>query len=155
MIVPRLIERKRDGGRLEPSEIRELVLEYARGGIPDYQVSALLMAIYFRGLDRDEMQAFMEAMLESGKRLDLSGLPMARIDKHSTGGVGDKTSLILAPLIASLGVAVRMRGGRGPGHTGRPLDKPESIPGFRPALSLAEAERQIARIGCVMIGQTA
>ena len=106
MIVPRLIERKRDGGRLEPQEIRELVMEYAEGRIPDYQVSALLMAIYFRGLDRSEMHALMEAMLESGKRLDVSRLPMARIDKHSTGGVGDKTSLILAPLIASLGVAV-------------------------------------------------
>jgi pyrimidine-nucleoside phosphorylase len=154
MIVPRLIERKRDGGRLEPSEIRELVLEYARGGIPDYQISALLMAIYFRGLDRDEMQAFMEAMLDSGKRLDLSGLPVARVDKHSTGGVGDKTSLILAPLVASLGVAVPMMSGRGLGHTGGTLDKLESIPGFRTALSLAEAERQIGRIGCAMIGQT-
>jgi pyrimidine-nucleoside phosphorylase len=154
MIVPRLIERKRDGGRLEPSEIRDLVLEYSRGGIPDYQMSALLMAIYFRGLDRDEMRAFMEAMLESGKRLDLSGLPVARIDKHSTGGVGDKTSLILAPLVASLKVAVPMMSGRGLGHTGGTLDKLESIPGFRTGLSLAEAERQIARIGCAMIGQT-
>src|SRR3954463_1473890 len=154
MIVPRLIERKRDGGRLEPSEIRELVLEYARGGIPDYQVSALLMAINFRGLDRDEMQAFMEAMLESGKRLDLSGLPMARIAKHSTGGVGDKTSLILAPLVASVGIAVPMMSGRGLGHTGGTLDKLESIPGFNTSLPMAEAERQIERIGCAMIGQT-
>src|SRR3954468_20991129 len=154
MIVPRLIERKRDGGRLEPSEIRELVLEYARGRVPDYQMSALLMAIYFRGLDRGEMRALMEAMLESGNRLELSGLPVARVDKHSTGGVGDKTSLILAPLIASLGVAVPMMSGRGLGHTGGTLDKLESIPGFRTSLSLIEAERQIARIGCAMIGQT-
>lgn len=154
MIVPRLIERKRDGGRLGAEEIRELVLEYARGEIPDYQMSALLMAIYFQGLDRAEMHALMEAMLDSGKRLDLSRLPVARIDKHSTGGVGDKTSLILAPLIASLGIAVPMMSGRGLGHTGGTLDKLESIPGFRTSLSMVEAERQIARIGCAMIGQT-
>jgi pyrimidine-nucleoside phosphorylase len=154
MIVPRLIERKRDGGRLEPQEIRELVLEYSANRIPDYQVAALLMAMYFKGLDRSEMHALMEAMLESGKRLDLSRLPMARIDKHSTGGVGDKTSLILAPLISSLGIAVPMMSGRGLGHTGGTLDKLESIPGFRTALTLDEAQRQIARIGCAMIGQT-
>jgi pyrimidine-nucleoside phosphorylase len=154
MIVPRLIERKRDGGRLEPWEIRELVLAYAEGRVPDYQVAALLMAVYFRGLDRGEMNAMMEAMLESGKRLDLSRLPMTRIDKHSTGGVGDKTSLILAPLIASLGVAVPMMSGRGLGHTGGTLDKLEAIPGFTTALTLAEAEKQIARIGCAMLSQT-
>jgi pyrimidine-nucleoside phosphorylase len=154
MIVPRLIERKRDGERLEPGEIRELVLAYADGAVPDYQVAALLMAIYFRGLDRDEMNALMDAMLESGKRLDLSRLSLPRIDKHSTGGVGDKTSLILAPLIASLGVAVPMMSGRGLGHTGGTLDKLESIPGFRTGLSLAEAEKQIARIGCAMLSQT-
>src|SRR5436309_15647967 len=108
MIVPRLIERKRDGGRLEPEEIRELVFAYAEGRVPDYQIAALLMAVYFRGLDRSEMKAMMEAMLESGKRLDLSRLPMARLDKHSTGGVGYKTSLPLPPLVASLGVAVPM-----------------------------------------------
>ncbi len=154
MIVPRLIERKRDGERLEPREIRDLVLAYAEGGVPDYQMAALLMAIYFRGLDRDEMNALMDAMLESGRRLDLSRLPMARIDKHSTGGVGDKTSLILAPLIASLGIAVPMMSGRGLGHTGGTLDKLESIPGFRTGLSLADAEKQIARIGCAMLSQT-
>jgi pyrimidine-nucleoside phosphorylase len=154
MIVPRLIERKRDGERLEPREIRELVLAYAEGGVPDYQMAALLMAVYFRGLDREEMNALMDAMLESGKRLDLTRLPMPRIDKHSTGGVGDKTSLILAPLIASLGVAVPMMSGRGLGHTGGTLDKLESIPGFRTELSLAEAEKQIAGIGCAMLSQT-
>ena len=154
MIVPRLIERKRDGERLEPREIRELVLAYADGTVPDYQMAALLMAVYFRGLDRDEMNALMDAMLESGKRLDLSRLPMPRIDKHSTGGVGDKTSLILAPLIASLGVAVPMMSGRGLGHTGGTLDKLESIAGFRTALSLDEAEKQVARIGCAMLSQT-
>jgi pyrimidine-nucleoside phosphorylase len=154
MIVPRLIERKRDGERLEPDEIRDLVLAYSDGAVPDYQVAAFLMAVYFRGLDRDEMNALMDAMLESGKRLDLSRLPLPRIDKHSTGGVGDKTSLILAPLIASLGVAVPMMSGRGLGHTGGTLDKLESIPGFRTGLSLAEAEKQVARIGCAMLSQT-
>src|SRR5258705_5434025 len=154
MIVPRLIERKRDGDRLEPREIRDLILAYAEGQVPDYQMAALLMAIYFRGLDRDEMNALMDAMLESGKRLDLGRLPMARIDKHSTGGVGGKASLILAPLIASLGIAVPMMSGRGLGHTGGTLDKLESIPGFRTALSLADAERQIAKIGCAMLSQT-
>ena len=154
MIVPRLIERKRDGGRLEAAEIRELVQAYADNKVPDYQLAALLMAIYFKGLDRDEMHALMEAMLESGKKLDFSRLPQPRIDKHSTGGVGDKTSLILAPLIASLGVAVPMMSGRGLGHTGGTLDKLESIPGFRTALSLEEAQAQVARIGCAMLSQT-
>ncbi len=154
MIVPRLIERKRDGERLEPQEIRELVLAYAKGQIPDYQIAAFLMAVYFRGFDRSEMNAMMEAMLDSGRRLDLSRLPMSRIDKHSTGGVGDKTSLILAPLIASLGIAVPMMSGRGLGHTGGTLDKLESIPGFRTALTLSEAEKQVARIGCAMLSQT-
>ncbi len=154
MIVPRLIERKRNGEKLEPQELRELVLAYAGGQVPDYQMAALLMAVYFRGLDRVEMNALMDAMLESGKRLDLSRLQMPRIDKHSTGGVGDKVSLILAPLIASLGVAVPMMSGRGLGHTGGTLDKLESIPGFRTTLTLAEAEKQVARIGCAMLGQT-
>jgi pyrimidine-nucleoside phosphorylase len=154
MIVPRLIERKRDGGKLERDEIHELVLAYAEGSVPDYQMAALLMAVYFRGLDRTEMKAMMEAMLESGERLDFSRLPMARVDKHSTGGVGDKTSLILAPLVASLGVAVPMMSGRGLGHTGGTLDKLESIPGFRTALTLSEAKKQIARIGCAMLSQT-
>jgi pyrimidine-nucleoside phosphorylase len=154
MIVPRLIERKRNGEVLDASEVRELVLEHAAGRVPDYQMAALLMAIYFRGLDRAEMNALMNAMLDSGKRLDLSGLKAPRIDKHSTGGVGDKVSLILAPLIASLGIAVPMMSGRGLGHTGGTLDKLESIPGFRTSLSLAEAEKQIAEIGCAMLGQT-
>ena len=154
MIVPRLIERKRNGEKLEPQELRELVLAYSAGQVPDYQMAALLMAVYFRGLDRAEMNALMDAMIESGKRLDLSRLPIPRIDKHSTGGVGDKVSLILAPLIASLGVAVPMMSGRGLGHTGGTLDKLESIPGFRTALTLAEAEKQITRIGCAMLGQT-
>ena len=154
MIVPRLIERKREGGRLEPAEIHDLVIAFSQGEVPDYQMAAFLMAVYYRGLDRSEMNALMEAMLESGKRLDLSHLSEPRVDKHSTGGVGDKTSLILAPLIASLDVAVPMMSGRGLGHTGGTLDKLESIPGFRTSLSLKEAERQIETIGCAMIGQT-
>ena len=154
MIVPRLIERKRNGGRLEPDEIRELVIAFSDGEVPDYQMAAFLMAVYYRGLDRTEMNALMDAMLESGRRLDFSHLSQPRIDKHSTGGVGDKTSLILAPLIASLGVAVPMMSGRGLGHTGGTLDKLESIPGFRTSLSLEQTERQVEKIGCAMIGQT-
>ena len=154
MIVPRLIERKRDGGTLDPAEVRELVLAYAAGAVPDYQMAALLMAIYFRGLDRSEMNALTSAMLDSGKRLDLSRIALPRIDKHSTGGVGDKVSIVLAPLIASLGVAVPMMSGRGLGHTGGTVDKLESIPGFRTALSLDEAERQVRKVGCAMLSQT-
>ncbi|MDQ6717260.1 MAG: thymidine phosphorylase, partial [Gemmatimonadota bacterium] len=118
MIVPRLIERKRNGGSLTGDELRELVLAYSRGEVPDYQMAAFLMAVYFKGLDRVEMSTLMEAMLASGSHLDLSHLPVPRIDKHSMGGVGDKTSLVLAPLIASLGIAVPMISGRGLGHTG-------------------------------------
>ncbi|MEO8192820.1 MAG: thymidine phosphorylase [Gemmatimonadales bacterium] len=154
MIVPRLIERKREGGRLEDAEWHWLIQAYATGKVPDYQMAALLMAIYFRGLDRAETNALTDSMIESGGRLDLAHLRAARIDKHSTGGVGDKVSLILAPLIASLGVAVPMMSGRGLGHTGGTLDKLESIPGFRADLSLAAAARQIEAIGCALIGQT-
>ena len=154
MILPRLIERKREGGRIVEPEWHELIAAYAAGKVPDYQMSALLMAIFFRGLNREETNALTDSMIESGGTLDLSHLSMARIDKHSTGGVGDKVSLILAPLIASLGVAVPMMSGRGLGHTGGTLDKLESIPGFRTNLSLAEAAKQIEKIGCALIGQT-
>jgi pyrimidine-nucleoside phosphorylase len=154
MIVPRLIERKREGGRIVEPEWDELIATYAAGKVPDYQMSALLMAIYFRGMDRGETSALTDAMIQSGGQLELSHLKSARIDKHSTGGVGDKVSLILAPLIASLGVAVPMMSGRGLGHTGGTLDKLESIPGFRTNLSLDEAARQVEKIGCALIGQT-
>lgn len=154
MLAYRLIERKRDGGVLTPREIREIAQAYARGDVPDYQMSALLMAIFLRGLDRDETVALMESMLESGARLDLSHLTIPRVDKHSTGGVGDKVSLVLAPLVAALGVAVPMMSGRGLAHTGGTLDKLESIPGFRTQLTLAEARGQIERIGCALIGQS-
>ena len=154
MIVPRLIERKREGGRIEEAEWHELIRDYAAGRVPDYQMSALLMAIFFRGLDRGETNALTDSMISSGGQLELGHLSVARIDKHSTGGVGDKVSLILAPLIASLGVAVPMMSGRGLGHTGGTLDKLESIPGFRTNLTLSEAARQIESIGCALIGQT-
>ncbi len=154
MLARPLIERKRDGGRIAPDEWRGLAAAYAAGDVPDYQMAALLMAVYFQGMDRTETSALMEAMLRSGAVLDLSHLPIPRIDKHSTGGVGDKVSLVLAPLIASLGVAVPMMSGRGLGHTGGTLDKLESIPGFRTGLSLDEARAQIDRLGCALIGQT-
>jgi pyrimidine-nucleoside phosphorylase len=154
MLAHRLIERKRDGGRIEPGEWRALALAYAKGHVPDYQMAALLMACFLRGLDRGETAALTEAMLSSGDRLELAHLGRPRIDKHSTGGVGDKVSLVLAPLVASVGVVVPMMSGRSLGHTGGTLDKLESIPGFRTDLSLAEARRQIEAIGCAMIGQT-
>ncbi len=155
MLAHRLIERKRDGGRIEAGEWRALALAYATGHVPDYQMAALLMACYLRGLDRGETAALTEAMLASGDRLDLSDLGRPRVDKHSTGGVGDKVSLVLAPLIASLGVAVPMMSGRSLGHTGGTLDKLESIPGFRTDLTLAEARTQLERLNCALIGQTA
>jgi len=154
MLAYRLIERKRDGGTLTPHEIRDIAQAYARGEVADYQMSALLMAIFLRGLDRDETMALMESMLDSGARLDLSDLTSGRVDKHSTGGVGDKVSLVLAPLVASLGVVVPMMSGRGLAHTGGTLDKLESIAGFRTQLTLAEARAQIDRIGCALIGQS-
>ncbi len=128
---------------------------YAADEIPEYQMSALAMAIYFVGLERDETHALTDAMMRSGEMLDLAHLRQPRIDKHSTGGVGDKVSLILAPLVASLGVTVPMMSGRGLGHTGGTLDKLEAIPGFRTALSIAEAVQQLERIGCALIGQSA
>jgi pyrimidine-nucleoside phosphorylase len=155
MLATRLIERKRDGGRVEPGEWHSLARAYAAGHIPDYQMAAFLMACYLRGLDRGETAALTDAMLKSGETLDLSDLAVPRIDKHSTGGVGDKVSIILAPLVASVGVAVPMMSGRGLGHTGGTLDKLESIPGFRTDLSLRDARAQLERLGCVLIGQTA
>ena len=154
MLAYRLIERKRDGARIESGEWHALAHAYAKGHIPDYQMAALLMAVYFRGMDRSETSALMEAMLASGARLDFSHLPFPCVDKHSTGGVGDKVSLVLAPLVASLGVGVPMMSGRGLGHTGGTLDKLESIPGFRTALTLDEARAQVERLGCALIGQT-
>ena len=127
---------------------------YAAGEVPDYQMAALAMAICFVGLDRDEIVALTNAMLESGATLSLEHLTVGRVDKHSTGGVGDKVSLVLAPLVAACGVAVPMMSGRGLGHTGGTLDKLESIPGFSTDLSLARATKQLEALGCVLIGQT-
>lgn len=127
---------------------------YAAGEVPDYQMAALAMAIFFVGLDREEIVALTNAMLESGSTLQLDHLSVGRVDKHSTGGVGDKVSLVLAPLVAACGVAVPMMSGRGLGHTGGTLDKLESIPGFRTDLPLARATAQLEAIGCALIGQT-
>ena len=154
MFVPGLIQRKRDGSALQNDEWRELMVAYATGQVPDYQMAALLMAIFLKGLTREETAALLDGMLASGSRLDLSSLGKPVIDKHSTGGVGDKVSLILAPLLAACGVAVPMMSGRGLGHTGGTLDKLESIPGFRTDLPLDQVKKQLEAIGCAMIGQT-
>jgi pyrimidine-nucleoside phosphorylase len=154
MLAHRLIERKRDGGKIDAGEWRALVNAYASGHVPDYQMAAFLMACFLRGLDRVETAALTDAMLNSGARFDLASIGKPRIDKHSTGGVGDKVSLILAPIVSTLGVAVPMVSGRGLGHTGGTLDKLESIPGFRTDLTLDQARAQIEAIGCALIGQT-
>jgi len=145
-----LIRVKRDGGRLSPGDIRWLIDAYTTGAVADEQMSALLMAIYFRGLDPGELRAWTRAMISSGERLELSGLAAPTVDKHSTGGVGDKVSLILAPLVASCGAAVPQLSGRGLGHTGGTLDKLESIPGWRASLSNADIIRVLTDIGCVI-----
>jgi pyrimidine-nucleoside phosphorylase len=155
MRVVDLIRRKRDGHELLPEEIRALVAGYTNGDIPDYQISALLMAILWQRLSKAELAALTESMLHSGKVLDFSDLPAAKVDKHSTGGVGDKTSLILAPIVAACGLYVPMISGRGLGHTGGTLDKLESIPGFNVNLSLPEFRRVLAKAKCALIGQTA
>lgn len=155
MLAHRVIEKKRDGGRLEPGELRALVLAYATGHVPDYQMSAFLMACFLRGLDRAETAVLTDAMLSSGARFNLASLGKPRLDKHSIGGVGDKVSLILAPLVSLFGIAVPMVSGRGLGHTGGTLDKLESIPGFRTDLTLAEATKQLEELGCALLGQTA
>lgn len=149
-----LIERKRNGGRIAAAEWHTLMQAYAVGDVPDYQMAALAMAIYFVGLDRDEIVALTNAMLRSGATLELGHLRAGRVDKHSTGGVGDKVSLVLAPLVAACGAAVPMMSGRGLGHTGGTLDKLESIPGFRTDLTLAAATKQLETLGCALIGQT-
>ena len=154
LVVATLIERKRNGEPLSPAEWRELISTYAADQVPDYQMSALLMAVYFRGLAPDELAALTDAMLESGDRLDLGRRTVPAVDKHSTGGVGDKTSLLLAPMVAACGLMVPMMSGRGLGHTGGTLDKLESIPGFRTDLPLREAEDQVRRLGSALIGQT-
>jgi pyrimidine-nucleoside phosphorylase len=150
-----VIRKKRDGVELSRAEIEGLVSAYTKGEIPDYQVSAWLMAVVLKGMTRPETAALTDAMLRSGEVLDLSSLPARKVDKHSTGGVGDKTSLVLAPLAAAAGIAVPMISGRGLGHTGGTLDKLEAIPGFNVHLSVAEFRRVLEICGCAMIGQTA
>ena len=154
MFVPGLIERKREKGALTEAEWRELLAAYAAGSVPDYQVSALLMACFLNGLSRAETAGLLDGMMASGGRLDLEALGKPVVDKHSTGGVGDKVSLPLAPLVAACGIVVPMMSGRGLGHTGGTLDKLESIPGFRTGLSMDETKAQLATVGCAMIGQT-
>jgi pyrimidine-nucleoside phosphorylase len=149
-----IIRKKRDGLRLEPAEIAGFVTRYTRGEIPDYQAAALAMAIFFQGLDPAETADLTNAILHSGQVVDFSGIPRPKVDKHSTGGVGDKTSLIIAPVAAAGGLAVPMISGRGLGHTGGTLDKLESIPGFRTRLTLEEFREAVRRTGAGLIGQT-
>ena len=155
MHIPTLIERKRDGGVLTTEEIRFVITAFTRGDMPDYQMSALAMAIFFRDMTTEETAALTEAMLHSGSMLLWNDHDPLRVDKHSTGGIGDKTSLILAPLLACDNLWVPMISGRGLGITGGTLDKLESIPGFRTQLTEVEIHNVMDRIGCVMVGQTA
>ena len=154
-IIPaQLIRQKRDGGRLDDSDIRAFIGAVTDGSIPDYQIAAMLMAIYFRGLDNGELAVWADAMTHSGDVLDLSAIQRAKIDKHSTGGVGDKISIPLAPAVAACGVAVPMVSGRGLGHTGGTLDKLESIPGFSVNLPVEKFRELVATLGTCLIGQT-
>ena len=152
--MPELIGTKRDGGALRPEELEWIIAEYTADRIPDYQLSAFLMAIIFRGLSSDELSAWTDAMLHSGDVLDLSATPAPKVDKHSTGGVGDKISIPLAPLVAACGVAIPMMSGRGLGHTGGTLDKLETIPGFRTRLDPDVFTRQLDEFGLVLAGQS-
>lgn len=150
-----LIRKKRDSGEHSREEIEFLISGYTNGGIPDYQMSAWLMAVWLRGLTRSELAALTEVMLCSGEILNLADLRAKKVDKHSTGGVGDKTSLVIAPIVAAGGVLVPMISGRGLGHTGGTLDKLESIPGFDVNLSLLDFRRVLRECGMGLIGQTA
>src|SRR6184192_3189414 len=149
-----LIKRKRDGEELSPDEIEFLVDGYTRGEIPDYQMSSFLMAVFYSGMSDRELSRLTECMLHSGDTVDLSNVPGVKVDKHSTGGVGDKTSFIVAPLAAAAGVVVPMMSGPPLGHTGGTLDKLESIPGFRTNLTAEEFAAQLAEHGLAFIGQT-
>lgn len=154
MDMEEIIVRKRDGKELTEREIRYFVKGFTDGSIPDYQMSALLMAVYFNGLSRRETFVLTDAMEHSGDVVDLSGIPGTTVDKHSTGGVGDKTTLVTAPLAAALGVSVAKMSGRGLGFSGGTIDKLESIPGFRTELSREEFFDQVRRIGIAVIGQS-
>lgn len=152
--MPAVIRAKRDGATLDTATIQELIRLYGQGRIPDYQMSAWAMAVFFRGMAPEETVALTQAMRDSGQRLDLSALPGPKIDKHSTGGVGDKVSICLTPLVAACGVTVPMMCGRGLGHTGGTVDKLEAIPGMRTELSPEAVVAQLERIACVMVGQS-
>ncbi len=149
-----IIVKKRDGHALSAPEIEGFVLGFVSGAVPDYQMAAWLMAVYFRGMTSEETAALTMAMVRSGGTLDLGPLAARAVDKHSSGGVGDKTSLVVVPLVASAGVLVPKLSGRGLGHTGGTLDKLESIPGFTTALSEAELIAQVGRVGCAIAGQS-
>jgi pyrimidine-nucleoside phosphorylase len=155
MHIIEIITKKRDGEPLSRDEILFVVRGATDGSLPDYQLSALLMAIVCRGMTREETAWLTDAMARSGERLDLSGIPGPKVDKHSTGGVGDKASLVLAPLAAACGVVVPMMAGRALGHTGGTIDKLESIPGYRTALDADRIVRGLADVGCVIVAQTA
>jgi pyrimidine-nucleoside phosphorylase len=150
-----LIQRKRDGGELEEEEIAELILAYARDEVPDYQMSAFCMAVYFSGLTAAETHALTDAFIQTGETVDLSPLGRRVVDKHSTGGVGDKTSIALGPIVAACDVPFAKMSGRGLGHTGGTLDKLESIPGFRIELGRDEFLETVREVGVAIIGQTA
>ncbi len=154
MLPQWIIEKKRNGGILSESDLDFFIGGYVRGDIPDYQMSALAMAIYFQGMTPDEIACLTRVMMHSGDVVDTSGIRLAKVDKHSTGGIGDKISIPLAPLVASCGVAVPMISGRGLGITGGTLDKLESIPGYRTGLSVPEFLNVLGTCGCSMIGQT-
>ena len=150
-----VIKKKRDGGVLSSEEIRAFVEGYTDGSIPDYQAAALCMAIYFRGMNDEETTELTLAVRDSGEKLDVSGIKGLRVDKHSTGGVGDKTSLVVAPIVASLGLTVAKMSGRGLGHTGGTVDKLEAIPGFCTDLAVSEFERIVNETGIAIVGQSA
>jgi pyrimidine-nucleoside phosphorylase len=152
--ISELIVRKREGARLNENDIRGLISGFMDGTVADYQMSAFAMAVYFQGMDFDETVAMTLAMRDSGKVVDLDSIRIPKVDKHSTGGVGDKVSICLAPIAAACGVAVPMMSGRGLGHTGGTLDKLEAIPGFRVDLSIREFRAQLGKLGCALIGQT-
>jgi pyrimidine-nucleoside phosphorylase len=149
-----LIEKKRDGGELSAEEIGWLIGRYTDGFVPDYQMAAMTMAVYFNGMTNDELAAWTDAMLHSGEVLDLHGVSGVKIDKHSTGGVGDKVSIPLVPMVAATGVKIPMISGRGLGHTGGTLDKLEAIPGFTTALDPRRFAAQLEELGVVLAGQS-
>ena len=155
MRIVDIIEKKRDGGTLSEEEIRFFIEGYSNNQVPDYQASALCMAILFRGMDKKETAILTDAMMHSGETIDLSSIPGIKVDKHSTGGVGDKTSLVVGPLVAACGAKLTKMSGRGLGHTGGTLDKMESVPGTNIFLDDASFKKQVSEIGIAILGQTA